>query len=191
MTTLHVGIDSWIIQDGNYPDYRVGEASSFALEFYPQSLRASHERSLRRERLFGSHYRITGKVVFVAKQVWVIDFGFLAFQNQAPPRVASKGQWIHADIYLGIDPIFYFESLYSLPGMPSLKYEFRVREIQLETTPRLTSRDEHGRTSLKRGESRRSFQPVPEADAWKDDDGHGVRIDRGLTGQGYPGNHGY
>jgi hypothetical protein len=32
---IHVGLFSWIIQDGNYDDFEVGQAAKFALEFYP------------------------------------------------------------------------------------------------------------------------------------------------------------
>ena len=35
MELLNVGLDAWIIQDGNYADFRVGEEQDFALEFYP------------------------------------------------------------------------------------------------------------------------------------------------------------
>jgi len=172
MEILHVGIDSWIIQDGNYSDFRVGEAAKFALEFYPQSIEASHERQVSRDHLFGSRYRVCCKVIYTAKNVWVVDFGFMAYQNQPPPRVASKSKWLQAEIYVGIDPFFYFEELHALPNMPSLKYDFRIREILVETTPWLTSKDGQERTILTRDESRRSFTPVAETNAWGDDQGH-------------------
>ena len=36
-TTLQVGLNSWIIADGNYTDFSVGEARSFALEYYNEN----------------------------------------------------------------------------------------------------------------------------------------------------------
>ena len=38
METLNIGIDSWIIQDGNYGNFVVGQDTKFAIEFYPLSL---------------------------------------------------------------------------------------------------------------------------------------------------------
>jgi len=32
---LHVGVDSWIIEGGNYDDFQCGNRYRFALEFYP------------------------------------------------------------------------------------------------------------------------------------------------------------
>ena len=32
--TFQVGLNSWIIADGNYVDFKVGELRSFALEYY-------------------------------------------------------------------------------------------------------------------------------------------------------------
>ena len=34
---LQVGLNSWIIADGNYADFTVGEVRSFALEFYNEA----------------------------------------------------------------------------------------------------------------------------------------------------------
>ena len=36
--SLHVGLDAWIIQDGNYADFQSGAEYRFALEFYPHAL---------------------------------------------------------------------------------------------------------------------------------------------------------
>lgn len=35
MTNLIIGLDSWVIQDGNYGDFAQATRVSFALEFYP------------------------------------------------------------------------------------------------------------------------------------------------------------
>jgi hypothetical protein len=170
---LFVGIDSWIIQDGNYGDFRVGEAAKFALEFYPHTVQVAQSYEASFERIRASRYRVRGQVVHVGRSVWVIDFGVMAYQNHEPPPVAKKGGWVEGEVYLGIDPFFYFEELHSLPGMPTLRYGWRIKNIYLETTPWLSRKDETGRTILTRDEQQKSFVEVAETNAWHDDEGRG------------------
>lgn len=171
MQLVFVGISSWIIQDGNYGDFRVGEAAKFALEFYPHTIQVarSHEASF--ERIHASQYRVCGRVVYAGRSAWVIDFGMMAYHNHEPPRLATKGSWVEGEIYLGIDPFFYFEELHARPGMPALQYDWRIRRIFLETTPWLSAKDETGRTMLTRHAQEESFVEVAETDAWGDDEG--------------------
>lgn len=172
MESLNVDVDAWIIQDGNYGDFSVGQEAQFALEFYPHALTASRRTSKSATHLKGSRYRICGQVVYRAKGVWVIDTGFLAYQEAKPPSYATERSWVEGEVYIGIDPFFYLESLNKLPGMPNLTYKFRIEEIFLETTPWITFKDESGRTIMKRDEQRESHRKIPETDACNDDDGH-------------------
>ena len=47
-----IGLDSWVIQDGNYPDFETGQRTDFALEFASRGglkrLDGAHEVSVRR-----------------------------------------------------------------------------------------------------------------------------------------------
>jgi hypothetical protein len=173
MQTFFVGLSSWIIQDGNYGDFAVGNAAKFALEFYPNTIQLARSREPSSERIGASRYRIRGQVVYAGRSAWVIDFGIMAYQNQEPPRIAKKGSWVEGEIYLGIDPFFYSEELHARPGMPALRYEWRIRNIALETTPWLSAKDETGRTILTRDEQQVSFIEVAETNAWEDDEGRG------------------
>jgi hypothetical protein len=170
---LHVGVSSWIIQDGNYRDFRVGEAAKFALEFYPQAFEVARPHQVSYDHIRANRYRIHGQVVYVDRSVWVLDFGVLAYHHRKPPRSAKNGERFEGEIYLGIDPFFYFESLHALPGMPALQYEWCIKTILLETTPWLCQTDEAGRTIFTRDEQRESFAEVAETNAWEDDDGRG------------------
>lgn len=173
MKSLNVGVDAWIIQDGNYGDFAVGEKTQFALEFYPRELKPSGCKSPSAAHLKASRYRVCGQVVYRTKSVWVLDMGFLAYQESPPPRFATKGSWVEGEIYLGIDPFMYFEQLKNRPGMPPLTYGFRIGQILLETTPWLTKTDESGRTIMTvRDEQNESYREVAETDAWNDDHGH-------------------
>ena len=171
MEKLHVGVDSWIIQDGNYPDFHVGQVVKFALEFHPQMLKPVAAGSFQTTKLTGSTYRICAKVAFTAPDVWVLDFGFMAYQNQPAPSGLKAGDWIVAQIYLGIDPFFYFEKLHAIPGIPLLRYELRIRRILLETTPWRIAKDDNGQETFLRDEGSQSFRQVAETNAWEDDDG--------------------
>jgi hypothetical protein len=172
MGSLNVGVDAWVIQDGNYGDFAVGQRAEFALEFYPRSLKSADSQSPSATHLKASTYRVCGRVAYRAKSVWVLDAGFLAYQESPPPRYATNGSWVEGEIYLGIDPFMYFERLKDMSGMPRLTYSFRVGEILLEMTPWLTRSDGAGGTVMVRDEQHESYREVAETDAWNDDDGH-------------------
>jgi hypothetical protein len=168
---LFVGIDSWIIQDGNYPDFRVGQVARFALEFYRFALTPAREGNPFAERLSVSRYEVHAQVIYLSPSAWVVDFGLRAYQHQPPPKGVRKGGWLAGELYVGIDPFFYFEELSALPDMPELRYDWRIRSILLETTPWLEQVDHAGRTVYSRDEPRTSFVEVAETNAWSDDEG--------------------
>jgi len=172
MTSLNIGVDSWIIQDGNYADFFVGQQASFALEFYPQSLKPSHSQSVAFSNVRGSRYRIHAQVVFCQVGVWVLNMGFLAYQQSEPPDYVSQGSWVEGEIYLGIDPFMYFEDLKNLSGIPALAYSFSVEKIFLETTPWLKKVEESGGEIRWRDEQNESYRKIEKMDAWNDDHGH-------------------
>lgn len=131
-----VGLSAWIIADGNYADFVVGQKAKFALEFYPShGLNVAQDGPPVAQHLKASHYRVRAQVVFADANVWVIDAGsFMAFCEQRPPEHGRVGAWVEGEIYLGIDPFFYFEYLHRMDGMPPLTYSWIVREIARETT---------------------------------------------------------
>jgi hypothetical protein len=172
MESLSVGVEGWIIQDGNYGDFTVGQKAQFALEFYPHSLKSSDRKCPAATNLKGSLYQVCGQVVYCRNNVWVLDAGFLAYQESQPPAFVTEGAWVEGEIYLGIDPFMYFEGLKNQSGMPSLTYSFRIGQIFLETTPWLTKADESGGTMMMRDQQNESFREVRETNAWNDDDGN-------------------
>lgn len=171
---VHVGLSSWIIQDGNYGDLAVGDHAKFALEFAAlDELRPATAGALAAEHRGASRHHVRARVVFVADGVCVIDAGsFLAFRDGLLDR-ATLGALVEGDVYVGIDPFFYFEDLHRLPNMPPLSYRWHVRAIQLETTPWREGTLPDGRPMLERDRARESFTAVTSTDAWHHDDGHG------------------
>jgi len=105
---INVGLSSWIIQDGNYGDFTVGQHAKFALEFGALGeLRPATEGPLSAEHLGASRYRVRARVVFLAEGVWVIDAGaFMTFQER-PHESTQLGAFVEGDVYLGIDPFFW------------------------------------------------------------------------------------
>jgi len=170
MTTLHVGVDSWIIQDGNYPDFRSGQEATFALEFVPTLERVSDPGEPRLHHQQGGVYSARGRVVFAERAAWVCDFGVLAYRSDNRPPWATVGASVGGEIYLGIDPFDYVERLHKLPGMPALAYRFSIARIWLETTPWVQETDLDGRQFRRRKDGPPTFREVAATDAWKDDD---------------------
>lgn len=174
---FHIGLSAWIIQDGNYPDFEQGSISRFALEFYSEHGLVISSKSLdapglihRRDAL----HAVCGVVRFVAENVWVVDFGeVMAYRKEKPPRGIATGTTVTGEVYLGIDPFYYFERLFRMPEMPAIIYEWQVAGIDMETAPFIETTDHYGRTMLARDQSKRARVAVTRTDAWKDDCGNG------------------
>jgi len=169
-----IGLDSWIIQDGNYGDFSKGQTAEFALEFYPDDkvrFNESKEKSVKP--LGAARYEINGEIVYLNNKVWVIDFGICAFQEATPPSDIKVGQYVTAEIYLGIDPFFYFESLHSYPGMPPLVYAWRINSIGMQTAPFIEKRHSFfAQKVLIRDPTKIGYRAIEKTDAWKDDNGN-------------------
>ena len=166
VNVLAVAIDSWIIQDGNYGDFAVGDRVKFALEFAGSTLRQSNsQETIARHRGYGV-YDVCAQVLFVDAKAWVIDFGLLAYWESTPPEFAVPGAWVEGELMLGVDPFFYMEYLHKLPGMPRLQYNWRVASIMRNDTPWLVE----GKV-LTRDHKQVAWTDIARTDAWNDDEG--------------------
>jgi len=171
MESINVNLDSWIIQDGNYEDFIVGQEATFALEFYPHS---ELKRSKPGERAFvsagPSEYQVVAEVIYRSPKAVVVDFGLMVYRETENFEYAER-DWFDGKLNIGIDPFFYSSYLKDEPGIPWIKYKFRIDEILLDTTPWI----QDGRMQY-RDESRISFRSVSKTNAWEDDDGNGSYI---------------
>lgn len=175
MTHLAVGLSAWIVQDGNYGEFEVGGSYRFAVEFYPHqltecALAPTDSPSLRLRQ--GSDYEVRGHIVMATASYWVIDCGVLMYQEAPPPHWARVGAGVQGELYVGVDPFFYFESLRHEPAMPDLFRNWVIRRILLETTPWQDTVDASGRPLRTRVQSEPTFVEVPRTDSWNDDGGH-------------------
>ena len=134
---LQIGINSWIIADGNYADFTVGEIRSFALEYYSEvELRSlPKSRAGRSYKPHGrAHYAVEGRTIHQASRWSAIDVGFLAYrQYPSPPPRRFEGE-----IWVGVDPFFYFETLSLQRGAPPLIFDWSIHRIEVETAPRIS-----------------------------------------------------
>jgi hypothetical protein len=162
---LSVGMDSWIIQDGNYGDFKVGELRAFALELYTERLEdAAPPASMKP--IGDNTYDIVGQVVHVTGGWWVLDAGVAMFCQQAPPSFVKNGAWLGGAIQISVDPFSYFERLAEQDGAPALIYDWAIEAIDMQTAPlievkpRLTARDP----------SLLPWRAISETFAWGDDE---------------------
>jgi len=166
-----IGLSSWIIQDGNYDNFETGQVAEFALEFYSKTFQPSNTKQKSFKRLGAAKYEITGEVIYLTPEVWVLDFGICAFQESKPPEGINVGSFVAAEIYLGIDPFFYFERLYTLPKMSPLIYSWKINSIGQQTAPFIETREPSGQKVLIRDENKLGYRTIAKTDAWKDDGG--------------------
>lgn len=176
MSDWKVGLSAWIIQDGNYGNFRCHERADFALEFYPQHCQPSSSSEKQGLWLYASQYRVNAEVVFISERCFVIDFGVLAYREAEPPKSIRKGSWLQAEIYLGVDPFFYFEDLARISGMPLLIYSWHVNKIGIETAPFIETVDARGTRNMVRDETKSAFREIRQTDAWNDDNGNGEYV---------------
>lgn len=129
-----IGLDSWIVQDGNYPDFVSGRPAEFALEYAARGglrlLDGPHEPSVRW--VEGSRYEVTAQVVHDRPNAEVLDFGLLAYHFvgiEDPAHRPRPGAWVTGEINLSVDPFFYVDQLAHEDGFPALVYAWTVEEI--------------------------------------------------------------
>jgi hypothetical protein len=75
---ISIGLSAWIIQDGNYGDFSVGQRARFALEFHPHAMERTQRTEPFLHHLGGGRHRARGRVVFASKEAWVLDCGVLS-----------------------------------------------------------------------------------------------------------------
>jgi hypothetical protein len=170
---LAIGLSAWIIQDGNYGDFQVGQRRAFALEFYAENELAllATEGNARYAHHGDTRYAVVGKVAHVASEWWVLDFGLPAYSSRGPTAPAL-GSWLRGDVYLGVDHFDYFERLSQEPEAPPLIFDWRVDRIEIQTAPLVEG---PGRVYA-RDPKKLGWRGIAKTDAWNDDGGHAEYI---------------
>ena len=172
----HIGLPGWTIQDGNYDDFAIGDLAKFAVEFYfPKNPATSKHTQIKIVHNAWAHYQVSAPVAAMGMNAWVLDLGILAFSERKPPRGVRNGTQLQGEVYLEIDPYFYFEYLHTDTSLPPLIYSWRIREIWRNLTPRIPKRRFLSRVWV-RDESNIRWEPVDRTDAWNHDDAEYVLV---------------
>jgi hypothetical protein len=165
-----VGLDSWVVQDGNYPDFVTGQRTDFALEFASRDglKLLDGERSVSVRWIEGSRYEVTAQIVHDKPNAQVLDFGILAYHFigiEDPTHQPRMGAWLTGEINLSVDPFFYFDQLAHEEGFPALIYTWTVQEILEkvgEEPPHIGADQVHADKS-------QHFVRIEKTDVWGDD----------------------
>ncbi|MGE0268280.1 MAG: hypothetical protein AB7S78_07480 [Candidatus Omnitrophota bacterium] len=171
-----IGLDSWIIQDGNYDNFEAGKDYFFAVEFYSKSIQKSEKRGAVCTHLFSGLHRIEAEVVFTGPECWIIDIGFLAYSKAGNKDGFKAGDRVGMEAYLGIDPFYYFEELQAVKDIPAMIYHWHLGQILLDTTPWITKKNKRGEAVRIRNVSESSSKQIGRTNAWDDDDGSAAYI---------------
>ncbi len=171
---LIIGLDSWIIQDGNYRDFSKGDIREFALEFYSKKLevvKTPLKISSKIEHIKEDLYRVEATVAYLSDSVLVICWEdkceYMAFTEGDFSDIFKVGDRVVGEIHLGVDPFFYFESYRYIKGFPKIDYKWEIQSIELETTPWLKKSSRE----YIRDHRRKSFKSIFKTDANRDFDG--------------------
>ena len=173
-----IALDSWIVQDGNYHDFSVGQTAEFALTFW--TLEGSNpppsSDSVSARKLGGCRYRTIAEVVLKTTKVTVLDIGLWVYQQTSIAGPFSQESRLAVDLDIGVDPYFYFEELSKIPEVPPLIYSWKVRSILRQTAPYVDAVAGEGfttgRPTRMRDPQRLGYENILRTDAWNDDGGY-------------------
>jgi len=126
-----VGIEPWLVDDGAYGVLHAGRPIDFALRWEAVALEPAEAARPHALALGDGIYQVEAKVVRVAEDVCVLDFGLLAFSTDAPEWL-REGDGVRGDVALGIDPDGYRSGSFDDLGLPALIYPWRLDRIVLE-----------------------------------------------------------
>jgi hypothetical protein len=172
----NIGINAWIIQDGNYPDFAIGQVAEFAVEFnFPKNQLEPTCRQMEATHLHDSSYRAHGDIRLRTDEITIVDIGILAYCGSDPVFAQFLEDRFEAEIWLGVDPYPYFERLSKNEKIPPLIYSWQIRSILRQTAPFIESVEESGldagRKIIRRDLTRLGWEEISQTDAWNDDRG--------------------
>ncbi len=171
-----IDLASWVIQDGNYTDFCVGDLATFALECHG-TVHTGEEDHKAVRRIGGERrYEIQGQVLYRAADVWVVDFGIRAYCERGLSDGVEPGSFVVGEIDLGIDYYVYKEFLHMRPGFPELGYAWRIDRILQVSAPYIPTTTPWGAPARMRDMASASYTAIERTNAWEDEDGHAEYI---------------
>jgi|SRR5579872_36506 len=175
-TTWDIGLNAWVIQDGNYPDFKTGQIAEFALEFWlpSEDIIQAANGELSATKVEDCLYDAVADVILHTSTTTFLDIGILVYQHGSLPLPAlQQGRRVGLRLGLGVDPYFYFECLSQNADVPPLVYSWEVKSILLQTAPFIEVTADCGRKMRVRDPARLAYQEIVQTDAWNDDGAYG------------------
>ncbi len=164
-----LGISSWVISDGNYADFAVGEQRRFALEYFEKDLHDSTPGTRSARSVGEGLYEITAEVAYAAHDLVLLDFGLLAYSDTRTPA-ATSGTWRSGIVLLEVDHFAYFETHAQREGIPPAIYAWTITGIWRQTAPYILDPDPN-RPQYIRDPARLGYASVDRTGALHGDDG--------------------
>lgn len=126
-----LGLEAWIIQDGNYGDFRRGDEVELAVEFAATDLvRAGDVDAGVVFELGEGEYEAAAAVVFADPELWVVDIGICAYSDAQPGFRPAVGDRVRGRFALEVDPFTYVDRHARSPAVPPLVYTWRLERIR-------------------------------------------------------------
>lgn len=182
-----IGLDSWVLQDGNYPDFVTGQRAEFAVAFAQGELCRATGNDKRTWRLIAdSTYEVCAEVLHADRHAVVLDFGLSVYSNYqvaVPGHALRPGDWVEGTADLSVDPFFYFDGLVHRKRFPPLIYTWTIEAVLQQTAPWVVAKpgdlpgDDWAEGAIAQGSlrirdfSKHGWAAIPQTDAWDDDDG--------------------
>ncbi|HTR38136.1 MAG TPA: hypothetical protein VMH80_19640 [Bryobacteraceae bacterium] len=172
-TRWNIGLSFWIIQDGNYPDFEIGQTVEFAVEFWcPEGVAPLVSKGLTSATNVGGHvYNTVAEVVVRNTKITVLDIGILVYSQFAPlPASLPDGSRLEVQLALGVDPFSCGETLNKDGDVLPLVYSWKILSILRQTAP-FVERVQAGSKVRTRDPQKLGYEEILKTDAWRDDDG--------------------
>lgn len=167
----NISLDSWIIQDGNYPDLIRGQTAEFAVEFWVPDGAVFEVSSEKPGSQFSDDYLcdVIANCIMQTDQVTIFDIGILVYAEASVPvpTIPAAGTF-RTKLGIGADPFPYFESLSRIESVPPLVYSWRIESIFQQTAPWI----EVAPRTRERDPNQLDYAEIAKTDAWSDDNGY-------------------
>lgn len=104
MATLYAGVDAWMIQEGNLPEFSVGQCVRLGLMFAPRHVEPSPRPERKMVHLGGCCYHLRGRVRFGDVDAWSLDVGWRLRGDGRPAGLIETLDWLQGEGALQVDP---------------------------------------------------------------------------------------
>lgn len=126
-----ISLSSFVFSDAMYGRFVKGTMTEFAVEFTHNVLANTDPSTRSYVHVEGSIYSITAETIFVARDIWIIDFGLQAYcaDSRVTSDLAYQGTFVNGNTMLSVDNGDYEGWIVKRPGIPALIYTWHIDRI--------------------------------------------------------------